>query len=160
MNIKVTNGASNYNANEIYFSAISEIITAYDICHSKMDINFDVTRIKMHFTQNPSSIWYQENISIKFILLFMDRCKKLKERKIYVIAHVTLKSQIMYTVVQLRHVSDIYHPDKEKRDYNRQSSRKLGIWNRTHKVIRKTNDKHKRTWFHRLSNVIFVKLLS
>ena len=57
----------------------------------------------------------------------MDRCKKLKERKIYVIAHVTLKSQIMYTVVQLRHVSDIYHPDKEKRDYNRQSSRKLGI---------------------------------
>ena len=53
----------------------------------------------------------------------MDRCKNVKERKIYVIAHVTLKSQIMYTVVPLRHVADIYHPDKEKRDYNRQSSR-------------------------------------
>ena len=73
-------------------------ITAYDICHAKMDTYHNVTRIKMHFTQNPSSIWYLERISIKFIVLFMDRCKNVKERKIYVIAHVTLKSQIMYTV--------------------------------------------------------------
>ena len=68
----------------------------------------------------------------------MDRCKNVKERKIYVIAHVTLKSQIMYTVLPLRHVADIYHPDKEKRDYNRQSSRKFRICNKNHKV--KTNE--------------------
>ena len=67
----------------------------------------------------------------------MDRCKNVKERKIYVIAHVTLKSQIMYIVLPPRHVADIYHPDKEKRDLDRQSSRNFGIQNRTHRVKRK-----------------------
>ena len=123
---------TNYYIIQTFSSAMFKNITAYDICHAKMDTYHNITRIKMHCTQNPSSIWFLERISIKFIVLFMDRCKNVKERKIYVIAHVTLKSQIMYIVLPLWHVADIYHPDKEKRDYNRQSSRKLGIWNRTH----------------------------